>query len=188
MTLQANEFACLLKRAAQGDQAAWTQLFDLYEPRLIGIVGRRLQKIPSLRTRFDAEDFALPAWAVFFNRFARREPDISSEQLIGLLTRIALRRLAKTARQHLGTQKRDLHKKRSLRDAVAVVDSSPTPDRIVQSTEDWNRWLQTLPAKCQQVAQLLRDGFHAHEIAALLSCSMRTVERMTAEIHNHPPT
>lgn len=191
MFLEPNQFAVLMQRVTRRDQQAIAQLVHCYEPPLLHLLDGQLHCMSRLRSVVDARDVVQNIWIDFFTRCIQREQFVTPEQLDRFLTQMAYNQLLKAARDYLDARKRSLRSRRHLSDpavaaaADAITDPSPTPATAARNKEEWERWLQSLTAEQQQVALLLRDGFTLRDIAELFECSVRTIERIVAEIRKH---
>src|SRR6516164_5317462 len=81
-----HDFARALREARQGDQAAWEVLFNECYPKLLRVVHRRLDR--TLRSRYDADDFASEAMKSLVARFDRLRFH-SIDSLMGFLAHAA---------------------------------------------------------------------------------------------------
>src|SRR5438876_8845621 len=88
----------LLKRAAQGEEPAQAQLLMEHRPRLVQMIGLRLDR--RLRSRIDPSDVVQEALLQAYQEF----PDYVRDRLLPLypwLRQIALNRLIDLHRRHL---------------------------------------------------------------------------------------
>jgi RNA polymerase sigma-70 factor, ECF subfamily len=111
MTGQASETAGLLRRAAQGDQAAWGALLVRSRDRLRRMVALRLDR--RLQGRVDPSDIIQEAYIDASARLAEyaRQPDMPFFLWLRFLTG---QRLLRVHRQHLGAEMRDVAREVSL--------------------------------------------------------------------------
>ena len=121
MCEQSEEIDDLLRRAAQGEQQALTDLFDRYRSRLKKMVGLRLNR--RLQGRVDDSDILQDAYL----EAARRLPDYLDDPQAPFflwLRRIVGDKLLEIHRNHLGAQKRDAELEISLhRGALPAANS-----------------------------------------------------------------
>src|SRR5215467_10142997 len=105
MTGEASETAGLLRRAAQGDQAAWGALLVRSRGRLRRMVALRLDR--RLQGRVDPSDIIQEAYIDASARLAEyaRQPDMPFFLWLRFLTG---QRLLRVHRQHLGAEMRDV--------------------------------------------------------------------------------
>src|SRR3954447_16364237 len=111
MTGEASETAGLLRRAAQGDQAAWGALLVRSRDRLRRMVALRLDR--RLQGRVDPSDIIQES----FIDAARRLPEYVKNPSIPFfiwLRRLTGQRLLEQHRRHLGAQTRDVGREVSL--------------------------------------------------------------------------
>ena len=111
MTGEASETAGLLRRAAQGDQAAWGDLLVRSRGRLRRMVALRLDR--RLQGRVDPSDIIQEAYIDASARLAEyaRQPDMPFFLWLRFLTG---QRLLRVHRQHLGAEMRDVAREVSL--------------------------------------------------------------------------
>jgi len=111
MTGEASETAGLLRRAAQGDQAAWGALLVRSRGRLRRMVALRLDR--RLQGRVDPSDIIQEAYIDASARLAEyaRQPDMPFFLWLRFLTG---QRLLRVHRQHLGAEMRDVAREVSL--------------------------------------------------------------------------
>ena len=111
MTSEASETAGLLRRAAQGDQAAWGTLLVRSRDRLRRMVALRLDR--RLQGRIDPSDIIQEAYIDASARLAEyaRQPDMPFFLWLRFLTG---QRLLRVHRQHLGAEMRDVAREVSL--------------------------------------------------------------------------
>ena len=111
MTSEASETASLLRRAAQGDQAAWGALLVRSRGRLRRMVALRLDR--RLQGRVDPSDIIQEAYIDASARLAEyaRQPDMPFFLWLRFLTG---QRLLRVHRQHLGAEMRDVAREVSL--------------------------------------------------------------------------
>src|SRR5215813_11845055 len=111
MTGEASETAGLLRRAAQGDQAAWGALLVRSRGRLRRMVALRLDR--RLQGRVDPSDIIQEAYIDASARLAdyARKPDMPFFLWLRFLTG---QRLLRVHRQHLGAEMRDAAREVSL--------------------------------------------------------------------------
>ena len=111
MTGEASETAVLLRRAAQGDQAAWGALLVRSRDRLRRMVALRLDR--RLQGRVDPSDIIQEAYIDASARLAEyaRQPDMPFFLWLRFLTG---QRLLRVHRQHLGAEMRDVAREVSL--------------------------------------------------------------------------
>ena len=111
MTGEASETAGLLRRAAQGDQAAWGALLVRSRGRLRRMVALRLDR--RLHGRIDPSDIIQEAYIDASARLAEyaRQPDMPFFLWLRFLTG---QRLLRVHRQHLGAEMRDVAREVSL--------------------------------------------------------------------------
>jgi RNA polymerase sigma factor (sigma-70 family) len=179
-----------LDRLRAGDQAAAEQLWSRYYPRLVGLARKKLQGVP--RRVADEEDVALSAFNSFFRGLAAgRFPRLDDRDNLWALLVVITAAKAADLRQYLRRQKRGGGKVAGasvlddlLGDAEGaaginqVVGNEPTPVLAAQLAEEFQLLLAALPYdEVRNVAVWKMEGCTNDEIAAMLGCADKTVER-----------
>jgi DNA-directed RNA polymerase specialized sigma24 family protein len=166
-----------------GDHAAAQKLWESYFAKLVRLAQAHLRG--AARAVADEEDVVLSA----FDSFCRgaensRFPQLADRndlwQLLVLITQRKASDLvqynARQKRRSSGTQSLD-----ALRGDEAAYDpagSEPTPDFAMQIAEEVERLLQALGTdELRQLALWKMEGYANREIAVLMGCVERTVER-----------
>jgi len=180
----------------QGDPATQARVWDEHFPILARAAKRKLDGVP--RRSFDEEDVALAALHCFFD--AVRAGTIYPWRTVGELCRLPLtitRRKAFAFRRRETRAKRGGGKVRG--DSVFYVppeedhhplaarrepqDNRPSPKTECAGAEDERQLLDALPDdSLRQIARLRLDGHTNDEIALMLGCARRTVERKVHHI------
>ena len=164
-----------------GDQAAAQPLWERYFRRLVGLARARLQGAP--RRAADEEDVALSAFDSFCRgaergRFPRLDDRDDLWRLLMVITARKATRLVRDERRQkrggglglpLGGDDANLEQ---------VVDSEPTPEFAAQVAEQCQRLLDRLGDDSLRAVALRKlEGYTNEEVADLLGCAPRTVER-----------
>jgi len=164
---QATSTYDLLARIEQGDESAFTTLFERYQKRLALLIHYKLK--PDLRRMADVEDVLQEAFLEAFRdlkQFRYQKPG----GFLGWLSRIADHVIADTARFH-GRHKRraDLVRFRSEGnpDGPEPVDSA-TPSRLLAEKEG----LQTLIQKLDQLPEDYRRAILLAKVEGLSNAEM----------------
>jgi DNA-directed RNA polymerase specialized sigma24 family protein len=140
----------------------------------------------------DEEDIALSALASFFQGAARGQYNQlhDRDDLWHLLVLITTRKVFDLV-EYQGAQKRSHGSEcprapssvrpsssPENRGAEGLIDPKPPPDLVVLLDEECQKLIQRLgDAKLQAIAVWKLEGYTSEEIAGLLSCTVRTVER-----------
>jgi RNA polymerase sigma factor (sigma-70 family) len=172
----------MLRLVRVGDDVAAAELWQRCFPKLVAIARRWLQNLPHRRE--DAEDAAQSAMISFWKKLRREDEsaELDRNSMWKLLATIAIRKTRGQLRRE-GAQKRgagavfnesemltEYSGRRSLDDMLGSVS---TGDFDVACEE----WLMRLPDDLRPLAVLRVLGHTNEEIAKLLDCSARTVER-----------
>jgi DNA-directed RNA polymerase specialized sigma24 family protein len=178
-----------IREVCRGDSAAAEALWHRYFPQLVHLAREKLLSAP--RRMADEEDVALSA----INRFCRaaqegRYPDLADrDDLWRLLVQITTHRAIdlrryENRRRRGGSQlgcrvncsSSASESNKSPFDQVP--DDAPTPEFASIMVEEYERLLKGLyDADLRAIAVAKMEGSDNAEIAALLNCSERTVER-----------
>ncbi len=179
------DFERLMAEARAGAQPAIVELIEQFGPSVLRAVRRRLAR--ELRPRFDSIDFTQAVWGSFFTDSSLLTGVATPEELSGLLTKMAEHKVIDEFRRHLQTDKRDLHRERSLHSSsdpelLGIADRQPTPSKVLIADERWNELLEAVPARHRDILRLRLTGLNHQEIAQRLDINERTVERVLARL------
>ena len=175
-----------------GDDEAARQLWQRYWARLVDLAGKKLPG--HVRREFDEEDVAVSA----FHSLCRgvrggRFPDLTEDGLWPLLLLITSRKARERLRVRQ-TKKRgggDLHGESvfganggdDMGGIDRVIGEAPSPEFAAEIAEESQRFLDLLDDPTLRSLALLKLEGHVNtEIADLLGCTSRTVERRLALI------
>jgi len=152
---------------------------------------------PHLARVVDAEDLALSAFGSLwdFLQKEREQPLCLGDRndLLRLLAEITLQKVRMARRYHT-RQKRDV--RRTVRDADAthgpelgsplaqLSSREPPPDWEPVFQETLAAWLAELQPGLREIVRLRLDGYTNPEIATILGCSKRAVERQLSEVRS----
>jgi DNA-directed RNA polymerase specialized sigma24 family protein len=184
----ASDFSRLMQRVAEGDPNAFTELFHLYNPVLLAQLRGRLKKIHCLRSLLEPDDLAQNIWMGFFAGSFRRRQFSTRGHFLRYLARTARYQILKSARDHLGVQKRDARRCCYLSEtgaaaaAIVITDPSPTPDWIAEVADECDRGIRSLTGGQQQMSRMMRSDLSYAKMIAELGCSERRIERIMGEI------
>ena len=169
-----------IARLNQGDVAALDRVFVVYEPYLRMAVRRHLSD--RLRTKVDSGDVVQSAFAdVIAGVRDRRWTFEGRAQLLGLLRKIARRRLADRYEKH----GRALERERPLGDGSREArpdDRQPRPSLVAQGREFWERVLAACPPKHTEVVRLRMEGHRLAEIAERTGLHEGSVRRILYDL------
>jgi DNA-directed RNA polymerase specialized sigma24 family protein len=176
-----------------GDEAAAQHLWDRFFTRLVGLAQDQLRGLP--RGPADEEDVALSAFNRFClaarrGQFPRLEDRDDLWQLLALLAERKARdhRRREKRLKRGGGQVRDeawLQGSRRKEGLVAVTSREPTPEFAALLAEECRVLLKRLDDDgLRAVAVAKMEGCTNQEVAAALTCSLRTVERKLQLIRN----
>jgi DNA-directed RNA polymerase specialized sigma24 family protein len=172
-----------------GEQAAAEELWQRYFHRLVGLARQRLAGGP--RRAADEEDVAISAFKSLCTGAQRGSfPDLANRDNLWAVLVILTVRKTHDQLQHEHRLRRggggvvcetDLNASRqgSLESMLA---GEPTPELAAILAEEYRLRLESLDADARAVAEHKMDGYSNEEIAAVLGCGLRTVERKLALI------
>jgi RNA polymerase sigma-70 factor (ECF subfamily) len=170
--------ASLVQRLRRGEDDAATQLYLRYAARLRAMAAAQTDR--NLAARVDPEDIVQSVFRTFFRRAAAGEYEVpAGDELWKLFLVIGLNKVRAVAAYHKAG-KRDV---RQTAGGDAMAAAPPAGDdndlRILQMTID--DLLATLPPTHRQIIELRVAGHEVADIAARLSRSKRSVERILQE-------
>lgn len=168
--------ARLLRRYREGDEAAATDLYLRYAPRLRALA--RQYCTPPYAGRFDADDVIQSVFRIFFHGAKRRVYEVPPQgELWGLLMVLALNKVRALVGHHQA-DKRAVRNTASVPNmdahpALAADDSAAAFLKLVMDEQ-----LEALPESNRAIIQLRTEGHEVGEIARRTGRSRRTVERV----------
>ncbi len=189
----ADDFAELMQRVAQGDEAAFRLVAERYTPHILRVVRSNLP--PIMRRRFDSQDFAQTVWRVISRERSRLQQFEQPGQLINFLMVSARNRVISERRKQLGTAARN--PKREIQ--IQLVDRedpttlSPetladprgdTPSRIAIRRETFQGVTGGLSERDRRMLELSAKGLTCEEIATELNVVARTVRRFLSSVRD----
>ncbi len=168
--------AALLHRYQSGDEAAATDLFLRYAPRLRALA--RQYCTASYAGRFDEDDVIQSVFRAFFHGARHRAYDVPPDgELWGLLMVLALNKV----RTLVGHHQAD---KRAVRHTTFVPDLGSHPALAADDTAAaflrlvMDEQMAALPESNRAIIRLRTEGHEVGEIARATGRSRRTVERV----------
>jgi DNA-directed RNA polymerase specialized sigma24 family protein len=169
-----------------GDQAAAQSLWERYFQQLVVLARRRLASLP--RTMADEEDVALSAFDSFCRDAQRgRFPQLNDrDDLWKLLVVMTAQKGLDVVRHEQARKRGAVHKlPMTQEDLERFVGREPTPEFAAQVAEESQRLLARLEdPELRSIAVWKMEGHTNAEIAEMLGCQTRTVERRLKLIRN----
>lgn len=176
-----------------GEQDAAQKLWERYFARLVGLARKKLAG--QRRSAADEEDVALSAFDSFCRGAqAGRFPDMHDRADLWKLLVVITARKATDQIVHERRAKRGgglvlgesgIAGPGSQTGIEQVIGREPTPEFAAQVAEQYRLLLDRLSTPEQRrIAELKLEGHSHEEIAKLLECSVRTVERRVGEIRD----
>jgi RNA polymerase sigma factor (sigma-70 family) len=175
---------------AHPDQEAAQRIYERYIERLVGLARSRLGAGPHRVA--DEEDVAHAAIRSLFEGISQgRFPRLSDRddlwQILGMLVRRkAIDARRREARNHLVGESilgRGPDPACGLRNLEQVAEQAPTPEDAIEFEEELRRRLGQLPKPhYRQVVLWKMEGRSSEEIAEMLGCTTRSVERYLVTI------
>lgn len=181
-------------RLKEGDMDAAQVLWEAYFEKLLRLARRRLDNLP--RRVYDEEDVVLSAFNSFYdgvanNRFPKLE---DSDDLWKLLVTITARKVhAQRRRQFAAKRGRGRTRGESVFQPACdhdehvgigqVIGEEPTPEFAASVSEMLDKLMEELgDRRLQDIAVKKMEGYTNEEIAEVLHCATRTVERKMQRI------
>jgi len=190
MVKTSQQFNALMQEVLTGSESAAEELFRDYEPYLLNVIRRRLNK--SIRSKFDSLDIAQDVWKSFFEDIRLERGFDTAEDLVAFLARLARNKVVDANRKRLDTGKRDARREESLdklhrRDRDRLTDAAQrTPSQIMMSQEEWKEYLRKQPLLYRRILTLAREGKLQDQIAEELRISVKTVQRVIGRAMTRP--
>ena len=179
------DFRAFFDRLRQGDNEAARQLVDEYGPAIMTVIRRKLN--PTIRSKYDSNDFLQNVWREFFDRAVREQTFETAEQLMAFLVTLARNLVLGTVRQRLDRQKCDVRREESLEVVAASrkrhpADRASGPLLLVLAQDEWEHLLRDQPDHHRRILVLLRQGYTHLDVARELRINERTVRRVVAVV------
>jgi RNA polymerase sigma-70 factor (ECF subfamily) len=174
-------FVDLLQRVREGDQNAAEQLMKVYGAHLIRAVRQNLHR--RLRPYFDSMDFVQDVWGSFFSAPPEKWTFQNAGQLVRLLTTMARNKIIDAARNRFGRRQDELREiPLELVSERRLLKGGETPSQHLKEQEEWIAFLEEQPPVYRRIFLMFREGTAPAQIAAELSISHRTVNRVLRNI------
>lgn len=172
------------RRLSSGDQEAISNLWARYFARLTGLASRKLGHRRDQMV--DGEDIALSAFDSLWRGVQNgRFQNVANRNELWRLLSVLTQRKAIDQLQFEHRSKRDVSRTtrqeldpEGLESLKRIADDEPTPESVVQFSEQLHQLLGVLPSdEFRQIAALRLEGYTIPEIAALIDRGHATVER-----------
>jgi len=161
-----------------GDDSAAGLLWGFLKSRLISFARQKA----SFSSTYDEEDVAIEAFAALCSGLKSGRYDALSDrnELWSLLAAITINRARKLARDEKrirrGGQSRQIPNGEEFLNKITTAELSPEHSSIAK--EECKRMLAVLPKKELQLIAILKvDGHNNGEIATILGCTRRSIQR-----------
>lgn len=175
-----------LRKLEAGHDLAAERLWDVFFERLVRLVQARTSSDD--RSRIDAEDVALSAFASFCRGVeGQRFLQVSDRHgLWRLLVSIAIRKLMHAHRDEHRLKRGGAFQRIEPRASddgwedptLELISQEPTPDLVSEVAEEYERWMKALDSdELKRLVEWKLEGFTIDEIAAKCGRNPRTVER-----------
>lgn len=180
-----------IHRLKQGDEAAAQKLWEAYFLRMVQLARKRLGEAP--RATADEEDVALSAFHSFCTRaqqgqFTQLQDRsnlwpllmvITANKSVDLIRRINRQRRGGAGKPDAGEQRRPSHIDAS--ELSDLISREPDPEFTARMSDELEYQLARL-ARCgdpdlKRIALMRLEGYSAAEIADVMECSKRSIER-----------
>ena len=178
----------LFARARSGDEAAWSELFEVCYPKVVRVVRRRLDR--PMRTLFDSTDFASDVMKSLAAN-ADRLDFPSMDSLLAFLAKAAEQKVIDQWRK-VHTLKREIGRNCPLAGGpdgtgleIGVASDDPTASQVAQADEVREQLLANQQTEPQRRAIVLKEeGFTTAEIAEDTGWHLRKVQRFFDNLGN----
>ena len=184
--MESLDFAELIRRARNGDDAATTQLLIRFEAEVRTMVRARLPRV--LRNQFDSMDFVQAIWtSVFTGDPGESDPTefVDEGQFRGFLAGVARNKIFEEHRRQTRTKKYDISREERLyvrkgeREITRdVAGSDPTPSEKVQAVDRLGQLVRGRTEQEAEIINLRRQGLTYDEIAIKIGWNERSVRRV----------
>lgn len=164
----------LIARAVDGDQVAWTELFERSYPKIRRSIRRRMDS--RLRRRCDSVDIANSVMKDFCAKIGQLEFE-SMQAMEAFLIKAADQKLIDEHRRQHGL-KRNVRLERPAEVARWVATKQPSASTLVELDEDYDQILRKARSdEERQIVEMRRDGESNEDISDSTGFSPRTIQR-----------
>ncbi len=177
------EIAALVDRARSGDARALTEIFHVYQPRLVRMVELRLDA--SLRRRLDPADIVQESWL----EIARRFPEWCAQSALPLhvwLRLMTAQSLAQAQRRNLGAHMRDALREVPILESRASVSALDAAEVFLASATSPTQAARREELRARVLAALEELEELDREIVALRHFEGLTNDEAAAELSITP--
>ena len=182
------EFKDLIAQVRGGSQQAAWDLIEHYSPQIFRVVRRRLP--PSLRRKFDSQDFVQAAWASVFAHRSRLVRFGRPQEFVAFMAAVASNKVGMEVRRRLHGQKHNVLRECSLSEQQGVPENGsdvvagrdPSPSQIAVARERWFQMMEEQPAHYRRIIEMRYAGVTFREIAERLGFDESTVRRAVRKI------
>jgi RNA polymerase sigma-70 factor (ECF subfamily) len=168
----------LLRRIHRGGSDAATLLYFRYADHLCALVARQLAN--DLAGRLDPEDIVQSVFRTFFRRASQGHYDVPAGQdLWKLFLVIALNKIRRAGNHHRAARRDVSRTTRQDESQPALTDPHPQQDTALTTLQMViEELLHGQPPNYRSIIERRIEGYEVAEIAALVSRSKRSVERV----------
>jgi len=181
MPSAAEDFSSLFARAREGDEDAWSELFQQCYPMVVRVVRRRLNQ--PMRSLYDSTDFASDVWESLLTKSGRFDFP-SMQALMGFLAQSAERKVIdEYRRSHSGKRDRTRETRIEAADpeenggGLSLASNDPTPSQVAVANERFELASEGLDDEHRTLLNMAREGYSTQEIAEALNWHIRKVQR-----------
>ncbi|WP_435016820.1 RNA polymerase sigma factor [Tundrisphaera sp. TA3] len=173
----------LIARARDGDQDAWSELFEECYPKILRVIRRRMSR--QMRKHLDSTDIANDVMNSLATRFG--DFDFASVNELRKFVLHAAQQKVIDHHRHQHAQRRNIDRDRSFvtddgRTQWEPADDSPTPSQIAVASEEEQQLLEKQSGPARAVLELRLQGYSKPEVAREVGWSVRTVERLLKKV------
>lgn len=185
-----HEWDQLINGLRDGDQQACSNVWHKFGPLLQDVAQKQLSQ--RLQRRVGSDDVVQSACRTFFRRVSTGQFDLpDADALWRLMYAITLKKARRVARDHsrlkrgVNTEQYlDSHPSSRSQQKMELPSNELTPLDAAEFSDQMNKLLANLsPQECQ-VLDLKLQNHTNDEIASRMSCSERTVRRLTNQIRS----
>jgi RNA polymerase sigma-70 factor (ECF subfamily) len=173
-----------MEQVRSGSTDAVWRLIEDYGPHIQRVVRRRLDS--RMRSKFDSQDFVQMVWASFFRNPVEMSSFDEPEDLMRYLSAMAQHKVVSEYRRRIVQQKHNVTRERPLNDShesdEVAKTRDPTPSQFAMIREDWNRKLEGMSDKHQEIVRLRLGGATYTEIAQQVGVHERTARQVVHRV------
>jgi len=175
----------LFERARNGDQEAWTQLYEKCSPKVMRVLRRKLHS-PMMRSLYESTDFLSDVWKSLVAKSDRFDFP-NADALTSFLAHAASQKVDAEYRRLLADKRQECRKVYIHSEGGRPIESpamDPTPSEQAVGHEAMENLTRHLPEDLKRVVDLKCSGHSNDEAANETGLHVRKVQRFLQNLYD----